>query len=534
MDASIFTLKSANRLQLQHQASTLQVEFPSFIAAEGGIKVRLGRRTVALQNGAMMFLRPWQQVKLQSSGTSNAGIHHIAFESYRLMEENDNRLLYHIDWSILPESGWVSPNLSLRAYSLLRQLTEEAGAGKNSGRNKRYMLEELLDFVFSGDGGGKEDNHYDKLIDEAIAYVHEYYDQPIARAQLAGMAGFNESYFSTLFRKRTGWGFSEYLNRLRIGKAKERLLASDQTLHEIALGVGYKSGLYLSRKFKAVTGMTPGQFRCLPKPRRIAAFQFVGHLLALGVQPAATDAIILHHSQLLKDELRDVHIVSEQHSADELKSLGVDLILAPTYFYYTPDKMKRLEETAPVVTLDWAKLDPLEEVRLLGRLLGKESAAEQWIQRYLAKVRYARLRLAEHIKPNETVALYEIREQCIGIWNRRLRGAYNLYDMLDLPAPERIQQEVLLPDKPIYISDAELPEYAADHMFVVICDSPDYEEELYRKLQEEEVWRSLPAAKLNRIYPLRLEECWSCEGLSLEKQLEKQVQLLLSGDRIQH
>ncbi|RJX39328.1 hypothetical protein D3P09_07725 [Paenibacillus pinisoli] len=71
-------------------------------------------------------------------------------------------------------------------------------------------------------------------------------------------------------------------------------------------------------------------------------------------------------------------------------------------------------------------------------------------------------------------------------------------------------------------------------MFVVICDSPDYEEELNRKLREDEIWRSLPAAKHNRIYPLRLEECWSCEGLSLERQLEKQVELLLSGHRIQH
>ncbi|WP_182914303.1 AraC family transcriptional regulator [Paenibacillus sp. 1011MAR3C5] len=42
------------------------------------------------------------------------------------------------------------------------------------------------------------------------------------------------------------------------------MLAADQTLHEIAPSVGYKSSLYLSRKFKAVTGMTEGCYRrCL-------------------------------------------------------------------------------------------------------------------------------------------------------------------------------------------------------------------------------------------------------------------------------
>nr|WP_276562709.1 AraC family transcriptional regulator [Paenibacillus apiarius] len=43
------------------------------------------------------------------------------------------------------------------------------------------------------------------------------------------MTGFNSSYFSTLFRKQTGWGFSDYLNRMRVDKAKELLLTSDMT-----------------------------------------------------------------------------------------------------------------------------------------------------------------------------------------------------------------------------------------------------------------------------------------------------------------
>ncbi|UWS64050.1 helix-turn-helix transcriptional regulator [Bacillus paralicheniformis] len=85
---------------------------------------------------------------------------------------------------------------------------------------------------------------------------------------MAQTIGFNRSYFSTLFRRSTGWGFSEYVNRIRIEKAKEHLLTSDMTLQQIATKVGYASGLYLSRKFKQAIGIAPGEFRNRPSKGR--------------------------------------------------------------------------------------------------------------------------------------------------------------------------------------------------------------------------------------------------------------------------
>lgn len=66
-------------------------------------------------------------------------------------------------------------------------------------------------------------------------------------------------------------------------------MSSQATIQEISQKVGYSDGLYLSRKFKQVTSMTPTEFRLLPKPKRIVALQFFGDLLALGIRPVAVE-----------------------------------------------------------------------------------------------------------------------------------------------------------------------------------------------------------------------------------------------------
>ncbi|MCY9513098.1 ABC transporter substrate-binding protein [Paenibacillus apiarius] len=284
----------------------------------------------------------------------------------------------------------------------------------------------------------------------------------------------------------------------------------------------------MNRKFRQLTGMSPGEFRHRPQPTRIAAFQFVGHLLAFGITPVATDSMLMNNTLLLKNELDGVKVVSHNHGLEQLHDLEVDLIIAPTYFYNIPDRIKSLEKIAPVVTIEWGKMDCLEEARLFGKLLGKEQEAERWIDRYLEKVRQAKERLEGHLEPGETVALYEIREDRIGIWDRTARGAFNLYDMLGLTPPERVQQEVLQPGTHLFITEAALPEYAADVMFVVYESNGSYPD-LNKQVANSNVWRNLPAARHNRIYPLKLEEFWCCDALSLERQLDKQVDLLASG-----
>ena len=72
--------------------------------------------------------------------------------------------------------------------------------------------------------------------------------------------GFNAAYLSHLFSSVEQCGFSEYLTRVRIQKARA-LLLTDVKIVSIAQLVGYSSQPYFSTKFRTETGLSPSEYR---------------------------------------------------------------------------------------------------------------------------------------------------------------------------------------------------------------------------------------------------------------------------------
>lgn len=199
-----------------------------------------------------------------------------------------------------------------------------------------------------------------------------------------------------------------------------------------------------------------------------------------------------------------------------------DLIITSVHEYPNKAYIRNLESIAPVVALEWDKHDRLEEVRMIGKIVGRESQAEAWINQYEQKVKEAQYVLKSVLSKNSTVGVYELRNHGrIGIWRSNSRGAYNIYEMLKLKINVYIEQEVLLPNQGKMIEESELPLYAADEMFVVVhC-----KEQEHRFFNE--VWQSLPAMKKQKVHMLRLRDFWSSEGVALEEQLTIQMDYLL-------
>lgn len=71
----------------------------------------------------------------------------------------------------------------------------------------------------------------------------------------------NETYLSNLFKKETGVGVVDYLNRIRIREAKKLLLSTNDKNYEIGEKVGIPNASYFSTIFKKETGMTIQEFR---------------------------------------------------------------------------------------------------------------------------------------------------------------------------------------------------------------------------------------------------------------------------------
>lgn len=100
-------------------------------------------------------------------------------------------------------------------------------------------------------------------IANARQYILAHYREPVTLEEIAGVAGFNASYFSALFKKECGETFLEYLSGVRIAKAKELLRSTDLPVADVCAQVGYTDVKHFNRTFKKLANVTPTEFRKL-------------------------------------------------------------------------------------------------------------------------------------------------------------------------------------------------------------------------------------------------------------------------------
>lgn len=95
----------------------------------------------------------------------------------------------------------------------------------------------------------------------ALAYLEQHYRHRFSRWQVAQAAGVSEDHLGRLFHRELGLTLWEYLTRLRIQRAKERLASSDDSVQTVARAVGFHDRAYFSRVFRRLTGVAPHAYR---------------------------------------------------------------------------------------------------------------------------------------------------------------------------------------------------------------------------------------------------------------------------------
>ncbi|GAB2553878.1 AraC family transcriptional regulator [Gracilibacillus alcaliphilus] len=99
------------------------------------------------------------------------------------------------------------------------------------------------------------------MIHQVLAYIHENYDTEIKVQDLADIVHLHPSYLHRVFKQALGVTINDYMNNLRIEKAKMLLTKTDIPVTEIASYVGINTSQYFSNMFKAATRLTPSQYR---------------------------------------------------------------------------------------------------------------------------------------------------------------------------------------------------------------------------------------------------------------------------------
>jgi len=90
-------------------------------------------------------------------------------------------------------------------------------------------------------------------------FIQQHYQENVSLVQLARLAGLSPFRLVRTFTKQIGLPPHAYLNQVRVNRAKQ-LLANGQPIALVAYETGFADQSHLTRHFKRLFGLTPGQY----------------------------------------------------------------------------------------------------------------------------------------------------------------------------------------------------------------------------------------------------------------------------------
>ena len=147
--------------------------------------------------------------------------------------------------------------------TLIQRIFQDLASGTPEGRwSARHGLEGLLlDVVLAQRALQCQPETDYQRIRRVEDWARQRIEAGIVAGDLADEAGMGRSSFFALYQRLRGHGPGHFLTRVRLERACSLLQNSESTLSTVAGLSGFADAASLSRSFKAIHGMTPGQWR---------------------------------------------------------------------------------------------------------------------------------------------------------------------------------------------------------------------------------------------------------------------------------
>jgi ABC-type Fe3+-hydroxamate transport system substrate-binding protein len=289
------------------------------------------------------------------------------------------------------------------------------------------------------------------------------------------------------FKKTTGVTPTDYLQRVRIEKAKHQL-ALGLSLKEAAVAVSFKNEFHFSRVFKKVTGIPPTLYikRELLRVAIATRFNWRDNLQAMGFTPVLVIDCYRHPGM---DELEYERRVLLR--LGELREAKPDLIIADFSHDIFQDTFRKIAPTIGIPhSFDWRYTH-----MQLAELVGREGEAADSIRqsRQIAAETAARL---NKIAAGQSVAMLQVMPDHI-ILQGTVRHPLNelLYQELNLQADSAVPRDQLR----LQVTAQDIPELQADHLWIRKYNEHRDVQRVYGNLQARGFWPAMPALLHNQI-----------------------------------
>lgn len=122
-----------------------------------------------------------------------------------------------------------------------------------------YLLTLLMEESWHPDSAVKKQKRVE--IVKIKEYLDTNYNRKVSLDELCSKFYINKYYMMKLFSEAYGTTINNYVNSVRVTKAKQLLRFSDKRMDEISSELGFEDANYFSRLFKKVEGMSPSEYR---------------------------------------------------------------------------------------------------------------------------------------------------------------------------------------------------------------------------------------------------------------------------------
>lgn len=101
----------------------------------------------------------------------------------------------------------------------------------------------------------------DKGLQPILSYIEEHYRDDLTITYLADVVHLHPNYFIKSFKKQFGMPPIQYINKLRLRKARYALLNTSDTVQSIAVDCGFNGQSQFSKAFRQQYSISPSEYR---------------------------------------------------------------------------------------------------------------------------------------------------------------------------------------------------------------------------------------------------------------------------------
>lgn len=230
-----------------------------------------GRTRYDHDNGSMSFVKPRQIVEFKNLEFDEDGflmfIHEDFLNGHPLHTEIDKYSFFDYETN---EALHLSPREEEIIWDLCMKIQAEYNS--NTDEFSRDIILTHIDSIlkYSQRFYKRQFIHRAEISGKTVSRFNEALAENFGNGLSAGLPtvgalasqlNLSPRYLSDLLKQETGKTAIELIHIYLINEAKNRLVAHDQSVSEIAYELGFENLPYFSRLFKKETGLSPNQFK---------------------------------------------------------------------------------------------------------------------------------------------------------------------------------------------------------------------------------------------------------------------------------